>query len=281
MDREPEPNKTARQLANGKWSMQDSFNGYNVHAVSADGRTFVGTKISGNSANSTRRAAVWTEETETIIPIPPGFDAYFEVDMEALAVTGDGSTVVGYANVVYSAEDQSFNDYIAFMWTAAEGARTIENVAKALKIKWEDGVWELNQATAISTDGRYVAGWGDLDDSNYEPWLLALGPSTDIVVNSITDRPRSASATSCETGEFIANGDRECTLRSAIETVNAGKGKKNHVEDTGQCGAADHAHQETPSIHRAGHDRWHHAEGEMGGDRWRRWGLPGTRDLRR
>lgn len=221
---EPIPNKSAYQDATGKWRETGDFGYYRIHGVSTDEKTFVGTKYIGPAGNQLLRATVWTENTETIIPIIPGFEDYYEVDMHALAVSGDGSKVVGYANVVYSEANPSYNDYYAFIWTAADGVKTIADAAKDLGVTWDDDNWEPNQATAISSDGRFVAGWGDLDGSNREPWLLELVPAIEIEVNSVTDRPRAANATSCETGEFIANGDRECTLRSAIQAVNAGIG---------------------------------------------------------
>lgn len=47
-----------------------------------------------------------------------------------------------------------------------------------------------------------------------------------IVVNSTGDRPRQAGEDSCFTGATIPGGAPECTLRSAIEAVNAGLGSR-------------------------------------------------------
>ncbi|MEZ5330131.1 MAG: hypothetical protein R3F19_34220 [Verrucomicrobiales bacterium] len=224
----PIPNKTAYLNASGiwhevGWEDPNNFGNYRVHGVSTDGKTFVGTKYIGVRPNQTLRATIWTEQTETILPLPAGFDEFFSVDMEALAVSGDGTKVVGYANVVYSAANEEANDYYAWMWTAADGMRNLQEVAVAVGITWDDN-WFPNQATAISSDGRYIAGWGELDGAHREPWLMSLVPSVEIEVNSIADRPLAANATSCETGEFISNGQPECTLRSAIQAVNAGIG---------------------------------------------------------
>ncbi|MDQ8185813.1 right-handed parallel beta-helix repeat-containing protein [Pelagicoccus sp. SDUM812002] len=214
---------SAIQRANGKWEEEGTFTNFRVNAVSADSNTFVGVKYPGLPEDSTAKAAVWTNTTETILPLIPGTEDFFKVDMFALAVSGDGSVVVGYINIFYS-ENSANNAYFAFIWTRAGGTKTIIEAAVNSGIEWDFDSWDPEQATAISTDGRFIAGWGDLDGENIEPWVLELGPRVDIVVNSVADRPRAENAAGSETGEFLENGDPECTLRSAIETINAGLG---------------------------------------------------------
>jgi hypothetical protein len=68
------------------------------------------------------------------------------------------------------------------------------------------------------TNGSWNAGDFVLEFEPEEPEPLKL------TVNSTADRPRDAEAEDCDTGETIAGGDAECTLRAAIETVNAGIG---------------------------------------------------------
>ncbi|MCH6256301.1 right-handed parallel beta-helix repeat-containing protein [Puniceicoccaceae bacterium K14] len=54
------------------------------------------------------------------------------------------------------------------------------------------------------------------------PIIPLPDPDTVTMVNSTGDRPRDPNADDCSTGFTIENGDPECTLRSAIEAVNAG-----------------------------------------------------------
>lgn len=68
------------------------------------------------------------------------------------------------------------------------------------------------------TNGSWAPGDFVLEFDPEEPEPIKL------TVNSTADRPRDAEAEDCDTGETIAGGDAECTLRAAIETVNAGVG---------------------------------------------------------
>jgi hypothetical protein len=51
-----------------------------------------------------------------------------------------------------------------------------------------------------------------------------VGIPEKIVVNSAADRARKPGEDCCRTGELLPNGDPECTLRAAIEAINAGCG---------------------------------------------------------
>jgi hypothetical protein len=52
--------------------------------------------------------------------------------------------------------------------------------------------------------------------------IVSIGEITKLTVNSAADRPRAPLVTSCDTGQQLDNGDRECTLRAALEVVNGG-----------------------------------------------------------
>lgn len=81
--------------------------------------------------------------------------------------------------------------------------------------------------------GQYVGNWTLTAEGSCGPVKTETRPQTvevlpdlekKIVVNSNADRGRKAGVDCCDTGERLPNGDPECTLRAAIEAVNAGCG---------------------------------------------------------
>ncbi|MCH6256314.1 right-handed parallel beta-helix repeat-containing protein [Puniceicoccaceae bacterium K14] len=212
---------SAIQLANGKWREVGDFTNFRVNAVSADRSTFVGVKYPGLPGDTTAKAAVWTEDTEIIFPLIEGTEDFHRVDMYALAVSGDGSVVVGYINIVYSASAPAVNDYFAFIWTEENGIITIVEAAINAGIEWDFEYWSPEQATAISTDGRFIAGWGDLDGENIEPWLLELDitPREAIVVNVVGDDADADPNDGVIDVDLNEPGE-QISLRAAIEAAN-------------------------------------------------------------
>jgi uncharacterized membrane protein len=82
----------------------------------------------------------------------------------AFAVSGDGSTVVGYGN---DAEGRS-----AFIWDPANGMRSLRDVLTS-----EYGLdltgWTLSTANDISLDGKTIVGSGWNVD-HYEAWVATI-----------------------------------------------------------------------------------------------------------
>lgn len=159
--------------ANGEWNDLDDFNNYNVNGVSEDQKTFVGTKFFPGQ-NTDRRAAIWTANSETLIPLLPGDG----VTMEGLALSGDGSIVVGKANVPVGPIYGDI-EVAAFIWDAVNGTRLLTAVAEESIPDW-NSLWDLDSANAISPDGRFVVGHGCLDGETVEPWFMELPPTVSL-----------------------------------------------------------------------------------------------------
>lgn len=91
-----------------------------------------------------------------------------EVFSQALAVSGDGLSVVGWGTTGSPAE---FNRE-AFIWTASEGVQRLQS-------RLEDGGldpsgWILEEATDISSDGRTIVGFGTNPAGETEAWIAVV-----------------------------------------------------------------------------------------------------------
>lgn len=96
--------------------------------------------------------------------LPGGF-----VQSEALDVSNDGNTVVGYSAVSLFIPTNA-----AFIWNANLGMLDLRELAAADdRVGALDG-WALVQANAISTDGLAIAGTGINPDGNTEGWFITL-----------------------------------------------------------------------------------------------------------
>ncbi len=90
-------------------------------------------------------------------------------ESEARAVATNGSVVVGRGTTAAGPR--------AFIWTPGEGIRSLREVFE--EISGTDlGTWKLEEATAISRDGRVVAGNGRNPDNQPEAWVLTLPEPT-------------------------------------------------------------------------------------------------------
>ena len=65
---------------------------------------------------------------------------------------------------------------------------------------------------------------GDVGDPSPELTINLPDEEVDLIVNSTGDRPREAGSDGCDTGFTNSEGKPECTLRSAIQALNAGIG---------------------------------------------------------
>ena len=113
-------------------------------AISSDGTAVVGR----TSELGTSRAFRWTADDGTIdlgsLAGPGGF-------AEALGVDADGDTVVGTSSVL----DGQLPS-VAFVWTAADGIRALEDVLADVGVDLMGR--ELTSANAVSDDGRTIVG---------------------------------------------------------------------------------------------------------------------------
>jgi uncharacterized membrane protein len=140
----------------GKLGPDDTFAG--VAALSFDG-----TIAAGTSVDSAGRAWMfrWTAAggMERVTALPEGAAGTWPAAMSA-----DGRVVVGRMD---AAGDQ------AFVWDAAHGVRALATVLAA-----DHGLalagWRLARATAVSTDGRVIAGTGTNPQGGTEAWVVRL-----------------------------------------------------------------------------------------------------------
>ncbi len=92
-------------------------------------------------------------------------------ESEARAVATDGNVVVGRGTTAAGPR--------AFIWKPEEGIRSLREVFEELS-GTDLGTWKLEEATAISRDGRVVAGNGRNPDNQPEAWVLTLPEPTTI-----------------------------------------------------------------------------------------------------
>ena len=128
-------------------------------AVSRDGTVIVGASTDGAQVS---RAFVWTQSTGMVAL--DGAAAGLRQHVAA-GVSGDGTIVVGWATLD--------NADIAIVWDAKQGLRRLD-VALATEHGTDIGGWKLERATAISDDGRTIAGFGTDPLGQTEGWIVRL-----------------------------------------------------------------------------------------------------------
>jgi probable HAF family extracellular repeat protein len=137
-------------LPNGTWSW-----GY---AVSADGAVIVG---SAEGTNRGFRAIRWTQ-----VGGMQDLGALGGPESFARGVSGDGTIIVGWADVPNSRYSR------AFRWTQATGMQDLNQVYASLLTSGSF----LIEAHGISPNGRYIVGWGwNNARRRFEGFLLDTG----------------------------------------------------------------------------------------------------------
>lgn len=171
--------------------------------ISADGSKIV-INLKDPDTSPTENFQIYDFASGTTSAALPGF---------AMSVSGDGSIVVGYV----------LGEGL-FMWKEGRGVRTL---VKALTEDYQTVLTEEQLGSNrifISDDGQWIAGSGKSEDK-FVGYRLKLVPGG-IVVNSNGDRGLDPDSAGCDTGELNDEGLPECTLRSAIEAVNLGRGDR-------------------------------------------------------
>jgi probable HAF family extracellular repeat protein len=129
-------------------------------AVSPDGSILAGSVYTGEATY----AFLWTPtgKLETLGDLPGGL-----VYSEALAVSGDGSVVVGYGT-------NSANELEAFIWDRPHGLRSLKDALVSEFGLTNLAGWTLAKAQDITPDGLTVVGYGIDPSGQQEAWMARL-----------------------------------------------------------------------------------------------------------
>lgn len=135
------------------------------YAISEDGTVAVGSSKFTDGDQSGWQAWRWTAET--------GIQGLGNLDggrnrSYALGVNGDGSVIVGDA-------ENANGDTVATLWAGDKGIQVLSDV---LTEKGVDlSAWlNLESAVAVSTDGRYILGYGDDLAGNRQAFYVDMAP---------------------------------------------------------------------------------------------------------
>ena len=133
-----------------------------ARAVSGDGRVIVG-QANTDAGNQAFR---WTQESGMVsLGDLPGGDAH----SDAWAASADGSVIVGEART------SQFDGVTAFIWTAADGMRSLREV-----LVEDHGLGPALQdfdplvAYDVSDDGRTIVGYGVNADDDLEGFVVVI-----------------------------------------------------------------------------------------------------------
>jgi len=136
-----------------------------AHDVSADGLVVVGQSRIVNGNNEAFR---WTAAGGMVgLGDLPGGDIF----SWANNVSANGSVVVG--------QSRSVNGNEAFIWTASEGMRSLQDVLVS-DFGLDLSGWKLTTAYSISDDGSVIVGFGKSPNTGIEGWRAVIQPITGI-----------------------------------------------------------------------------------------------------
>jgi len=128
-------------------------------AVSRDGSVVVG---SSTDNAGTSRAFRWTQQTGMV---DLGNSVSGLLGSFASSVSGSGNIIVGWGPTA--------NGDVALIWDTDHGLRPLD-VALEADYQTQITGWKLTQATAISDDGRTIAGFGTNPQGQTEAWIVKL-----------------------------------------------------------------------------------------------------------
>jgi probable HAF family extracellular repeat protein len=166
-----------------------------AHAVSADGSVIVGQATESFQDPIYDFPFKWQNGFMVKLGTQPG---------RAFSVSGDGQTIVGHTGPD------------AFIWDSANGVRNLRNVlVNEYGLGTELAGWSLHEATAISTDGNTIVGWGASPQGQTRGWIvrfetpMLLGDLNNDSVVDEDDRALLCSAMGASIGEpnYIAAAD--------------------------------------------------------------------------
>jgi probable HAF family extracellular repeat protein len=135
---------------------------YDVTGISADGSVMVGGRPSPSGLSGHSEAFRWTSDAGVVrLGDLPG--EYF--GNYATGVSADGSVVVGNSYPRFGSE--------AFIWTTGGGMQNLREFFIAGGATGLNG-WRLDDARAISADGRTIVGAGTNPAGNQEAWVATI-----------------------------------------------------------------------------------------------------------
>jgi len=145
-----------------------TLGGTNSYAfgVSGDGSTVVGE--AQNTGNSAYLAFRWTQAGGMT-----SLGTLGGTNSEAFAGSSNGSVVVGEAQITGNSA------YHAFYWTQADGTQDLNTLLSSAGVNMT-GI-TLNEAYAISPNGRFITGDGTFPGSSEEAFLVCYDPSNGCV----------------------------------------------------------------------------------------------------
>lgn len=190
---------------------------YGALGISANGRFIIAASSIGAFEDTRHYVLRWSEDQGyTILYEGPGRFTPRDISDDGLVVVGDGDL----------SDDHSDSERGAMIWTPELGVRPLRDALIQLGVDLPP--FTFKTAPSISADGRVIVGGGADVNNHTRGYRVALWelPPRKIIVNSLADRPMLSAANCCDTGETLPNGDVECTLRAAIEAVNAGCGDR-------------------------------------------------------
>jgi probable HAF family extracellular repeat protein len=136
--------------------------------ISPDGGTIVGGILSASWGGSAFR---WDFETGDIEPLPTPDGQYFSAALDASL---GGEVLVGFAG------DDVTGDMRAVIWRPS-GVRYLDELLAELGLDLTG--WLLESATAISSNGHTIAGYGINPDGVREAWVATIPePATGLLV---------------------------------------------------------------------------------------------------
>jgi len=149
--------------------------------VSADGSVIVGL-ADGAGPTSFR----WTAATGMVdLGKPAG-----ALGSQAWGVSADGSVVVGDAALP--------GNIVPTIWDESHGMRNLGDVLVDLGLGPEMAGWDLEQAVAVSADGKTIVGWGYNPAGDEEAWVAHLAQP------SVVEIPTASSAALALFGALLA-----------------------------------------------------------------------------
>ncbi|MGL5167813.1 MAG: autotransporter domain-containing protein [Afipia sp.] len=171
-----------------------------ANAVNANGSVIVGQSSSNTVIDpifmSSGEAFRWTQATGMV---GLGTLAPSDIESNALAVSADGSVIVGY-----SRNDSWVST--AFRWTESTGMKSVQSLLTAAGVNITG--WHLDSATGVSGDGSVIVGSGTDSNGDQQAWIARFSPimGTGIITSAAVARSFAGQGAVRQTAGAAVNG---------------------------------------------------------------------------